>query len=389
MSLASILLLGMLGMLAVPVPAAAAPGTGIDSAALIAVPAPACDIVLDPSRIERDPLMEDADPDFLRIDGPVSGLTAWAEDLLSDPARWGLTEYEYIDLSIAVHPRLDIYPLGEGPVIVANETELEDVSRELFSTNSQPFDVSSSRVRPFQRTVQAAPSPNAKNSFLAGLPADGTFLADMSVSTAGVSTAFSTWAFGGAEWFEDEEPFPRDLDVFIALRVGSQFDKSDQRGIIVPCVPSPALVDEPTAGPAQQPAPRLAVTCVSDAPRAGEQLDCTLHGAPADLEFLWRASINPPVAEGVITTGADGTGEFSIAVPADAAGATLSIEIVDWTGPIALGIVQGPVPTSVPAGLGVSSGAAAAWGWPLAALLGVVLLRGIVLPLGRRRSAAA
>jgi hypothetical protein len=365
----------LVGALATPAPADAAPDPSIDTAALLAVPAPACDIVLDPATVASAPVDLDQDAE-IRIDGPIIGLAAWAEDLLSDPVRWGLTEFEYVHLTIAVHPRLLTYPLLDGPVVVANSTELLTVSRQLFGPSSGAFDTSSARIRPLEIKVQAAPAPNAEENFLKSLRDEGTFTADMAVSRTGLIDAFSEWDIPGAGWSFNENPFPRDLNVFIALRVGSLFDTSDQRGILMPCT-LPSTPDERPAAPS----PQLDVTCTSDVPRAGEPLACTLHGAPADAEFLWRASVNPTVAEGVITTGADGTGDFTIAVPADVVGQLLSVEIVAWTAPMPLGVVAGPVPTSVPAGLGQpaapSGSGRGAWvsAAGLMALAGVAALR--------------
>ena len=50
--------------------------------------------------------------------------------------------------------------------------------------------------------------------------------------------------------------------------------------------------------------------------------------------------------------GSDGTGTSSFVVPATALGETLTVELVEWTQPMPLGVVGGPVPASVPAGEG-------------------------------------
>ena len=50
--------------------------------------------------------------------------------------------------------------------------------------------------------------------------------------------------------------------------------------------------------------------------------------------------------------GSDGTGTFSFVVPVTALGQALTVELVEWTQPMTLGVVGGPVPASVPAGEG-------------------------------------
>jgi hypothetical protein len=53
-----------------------------------------------------------------------------------------------------------------------------------------------------------------------------------------------------------------------------------------------------------------------------------------------------------VTLDADGNGTFSFAVPSAALGQELTVELVAWLAPAPLGVVGGPVPTSVPAGGG-------------------------------------
>jgi len=94
------------------------------------------------------------------------------------------------------------------------------------------------------------------------------------------------------------------------------------------------------------------VVCVPSPVRVGAQVTCMVSGGPANFEILWRAAYNPTFGEGVIELGSDGSGTFAFLVPAAALGQLVSVELVDWTAPLALGIAQGPAPTSIPAGGG-------------------------------------
>lgn len=84
---------------------------------------------------------------------------------------------------------------------------------------------------------------------------------------------------------------------------------------------------------------------------------------------------NPVFAVGAVQLGADGSGTFSFVVPAAALGRAVSIELVDWTAPISVGVATvgdgrlrptrvnaggGPVPSvPLPAGLLILLAAAA------------------------------
>lgn len=105
-----------------------------------------------------------------------------------------------------------------------------------------------------------------------------------------------------------------------------------------------------TPPPAAPPGP--SVTCTPTALSAGGTVTCTLSDAPGDTDFLWRAAYNPTFAEGVVRSGADGTGTFTFVVPRAALGATVTVELVAWTGPIPIGVAGSPLPRSVAAGGG-------------------------------------
>ncbi len=74
---------------------------------------------------------------------------------------------------------------------------------------------------------------------------------------------------------------------------------------------------------------------------------------------------------------ADGTGDFTIAVPADVVGQLLSVEIVAWTAPMPLGVVAGPVPISIPAGPGQPAAPSDAGRWAWVAAAGLLALAGV------------
>lgn len=131
-----------------------------------------------------------------------------------------------------------------------------------------------------------------------------------------------------------------------------------------PCTAATVAADTPT------------VTCGPDAPRAGAPLTCTVSGAPADFDFLWRAAHNPVFAEGVVTTGADGTGTLAFTVPTGATGDLLTVELVAWTGPVPIGTIAPPIPTRVDSGLGPSTVSGSLAGTPAVAGLLLMLVLG-------------
>jgi surface protein len=110
-----------------------------------------------------------------------------------------------------------------------------------------------------------------------------------------------------------------------------------------PCV-------EPVATSAPVVAPSLA--CLPVVPVVGDVVSCTVSGADAGIDILWRAAYNPVFASAGVSIGADGSGTFSFVVPAAAVGEELRVELVEWAAPMPMGVVGGPVPTSVPSGEG-------------------------------------
>lgn len=115
----------------------------------------------------------------------------------------------------------------------------------------------------------------------------------------------------------------------------------------------PFLLWEYDADPCTVPVAEPTVTLTCEAPIvAGETVTCAVSDGPLEFDFVWRAAYNPKFAEGVVRTGADGTGTFSFRVPPAAAGSPVTVELVDWLAPVSLGRAGGPVPTSVPSGEG-------------------------------------
>jgi hypothetical protein len=91
----------------------------------------------------------------------------------------------------------------------------------------------------------------------------------------------------------------------------------------------------------------VGLVCTPNAILAGGTLPCTVSREHAGTELLWRAAHDQTFAEGVVRTDTDGIGAFGVAVPRTALGAGVTVELVDWTGPVVVGVVGGPVPASV------------------------------------------
>jgi uncharacterized protein GlcG (DUF336 family) len=143
---------------------------------------------------------------------------------------------------------------------------------------------------------------------------------------------------------------------------------------------SPGRVVKVGLGLAVVDAPSVAVPpSVSCAPLpalVGARITCTVTGGDAGIDILWRAAYNPVLAGEGVTLDASGSGEFSFTVPAAALGQELTVELVEWTAPVSLGVVGGPAPSSVPSGEGpVDEGLMSMWRLGLLALVAFGLLR--------------
>jgi hypothetical protein len=79
---------------------------------------------------------------------------------------------------------------------------------------------------------------------------------------------------------------------------------------------------------------------------------CSVAGGNPGIDILWRAAHSQPFAARGVALDDAGTGEFTFVVPAAARGQEVTVELVEWLAPLSLGVVGGPVPTSVPSGEG-------------------------------------
>jgi MYXO-CTERM domain-containing protein len=113
------------------------------------------------------------------------------------------------------------------------------------------------------------------------------------------------------------------------------------------------------------------VSCAPSPLVADASVTCTVTGGDAGIDILWRAAYNPVFAEAGVKLDADGTGTFAFTAPAAALGQELTVELVEWLAPLSLGVVGGPVPTSVPSG----GGPVPVWSLVLLALAGGLVLR--------------
>jgi hypothetical protein len=149
--------------------------------------------------------------------------------------------------------------------------------------------------------------------------------------------------------------------LWVAVAVGGQVMTS---GETIVAVAAPPVVVPPS------------VSCAPSLPVAGGLVTCTVTGGDAGIDILWRAAYNPVIAEAGVTLDASGSGTFSFTVPAAALGEELTVELVEWTAPVSLGVVGGPVPSSVPSGEGpVDEGRMSMWRLGLLALVALGLLR--------------
>jgi hypothetical protein len=122
---------------------------------------------------------------------------------------------------------------------------------------------------------------------------------------------------------------------------------------------------------ASGPAATLSLACEPLAPAVGAVVTCTVTGGEAGVEILWRAAYNPAFAGEGVTLDGSGSGTFTFRVPAAALGEELTVELVDWLAPVSLGVVGGPVPTSVPSG----EGPVPVWSLVMLVLAGGLVLR--------------
>jgi len=115
----------------------------------------------------------------------------------------------------------------------------------------------------------------------------------------------------------------------------------------------------------------LALACTPESVRVGSEVTCTVTGGEPGIDILWRAAYNTPFAGQGVTLDANGTGTFTFTVPAAALGETVTVELVEWLAPVSLGVVGGPVPSSVPSG----GGPVPVWSLVMLVLAGGLALR--------------
>jgi hypothetical protein len=114
----------------------------------------------------------------------------------------------------------------------------------------------------------------------------------------------------------------------------------------------------------------LSIDCGPLVPRVGAVVTCRVSQGVPSVEILWRAAYNPAFAGEGMTLDEDGAGSFSFIVPAAAVGQVLTVELVDWAAPQSIGVVGGPVPSSVPSG----GGPVSVWSLVMLALVGALVV---------------
>lgn len=347
-----------------PTPAAAS-GT-LDTAAVLAAPRPTCEVTLTPSTI--------ASSQDIVVSGQTTGLKDWVTALL-DPTTvslWGLggeNDLTTVRFSLAAHPALSDAPIGSG-VVVDGASALETQKDRLFGSAAPAFASAIGSMNMLGVAASGGSDPGPGDFIMRTL--DNTETSSFTFLATTIDAAITTWGL--------TDPYPLTLDVVIALTVT---DGTTTRGVILPCTP-------PT--PASTPTPPPAVTCDTATLQAGGTAGCTVSGAPAGIDFLWRAAVNPTIAEGVLTTGPDGTGTLAVPLPGDSAGSMLTVELVAWTGPIEVGVIApaaagGPVPTRIDAGGGPATvGRSTSDGQLGLSVLGLMVV-GLVAPAVRTRTA--
>lgn len=101
---------------------------------------------------------------------------------------------------------------------------------------------------------------------------------------------------------------------------------------------------------AQPAAPVL--TCTPDPVVPAGTVTCEVTGGNPDIDILWRASFNGVIASTGVRLDAQGRGTFTFIAPRSAAGQSVSVELVEWTEPISVGVTDQVSPGSLPAGEG-------------------------------------
>lgn len=120
------------------------------------------------------------------------------------------------------------------------------------------------------------------------------------------------------------------------------------------------------------PAGGPSTACTPDDVRPAGEVVCVVSGAEPGTTILWRAAAGDVFASGPVEIDPQGTGTFAFTLPSHITDPTLTVELVAWDVPRAVGIVVGAVPTSIPAGEGGPLGDVVLMG--LLALVGLIVL---------------
>jgi hypothetical protein len=145
--------------------------------------------------------------------------------------------------------------------------------------------------------------------------------------------------------------------------------ESSSEGEAAPCEAASSQVASVSAAPGAAGSNREGspvVRCVPAPLRTGATATCTVTGGDPGIDIFWHAAYNPVFAAGGVTLDSTGSGTFSFTVPASALGEPVTVELVDWSAPVSIGVAGGPVPASVPAGEGPVS----VWSLVMVALAG-------------------
>ena len=369
-----VLLLGPVALGGGATPAQAA-GVGPDAAGILAETAPACSARFSTTEEMDAPFEQLTEAaDFwveVTFDRPalvdwVTALTSTGEDgpLVS---LWGIDPSTNLRnaqtaLSVrAVDATTSAGGLGTGsavsPTVAIGTTDIESLSRSLFGPDAGNFGVDAYRIGVAQYSAGTSSLVDYPTRFNIGTGtefntgfATSPLLED--VTELDLTAAVGAW---GLAAIGEDTPFRPEVVLWLRLSTPGSPSLPTHGVVVLPCGgPATLPVVDPPAPVASGPS----VSCAPDALTVGTEVTCTVTGGDPGIDILWRAAVNPVIASEGVTLDADGRGTFDFTVPASAAGSVVTVELVEWTTPVAIGGgavvggVGGPVPTSVPAGEG-------------------------------------
>jgi hypothetical protein len=184
---------------------------------------------------------------------------------------------------------------------------------------------------------------------------------DWTLHNSSTDNSWRSVAYGDGQW--------------VAVGVSGTGNRVMSGVAVEPPVPPVLPVPPVPTGPL---GPTLSVECEPTPLVIGDTVACTVAGGDPNIDVLWRASYGTVFAEAGVTLDESGVGEFAFVVPAAALGQEVTVELVEWLAPTSLGVVGGPVPTSVPSGEGPTLP-----GW--LAMVGLVALVGTAVATQRRQ----